>query len=139
MLQTTLQETIDRVLARSKTAAAPVVSGELPDRLRKLARALREVPATELTYEELYRVKTATDKADYSHMSEQERELSSENIRKHMHHLGRHPGGREQAIAIGLHQGEEGKREKAGAEKSKKCDGIGCSGCPECNPKKAKK
>lgn len=41
------------------------------------------------------------------------REMASEMIAHHHHHLGRHPGGRAQAIAIGLRQAGMSRTEKA--------------------------
>ena len=37
--------------------------------------------------------------------------LASTNIAEHMHHLKKHPGGREQAIAIGIAQAKKGEKE----------------------------
>ena len=37
--------------------------------------------------------------------------LASENIREHMRHVGEHPGGRKQAIAIGISQARRGEHE----------------------------
>lgn len=38
-------------------------------------------------------------------------ELASQNIEQHMHHLSRHPGGRKQAVAIGIDQARRGEKE----------------------------
>jgi len=56
------------------------------------------------------------------------KEMASDLIREHMHHLGRHPGGPKQAIAIALHQagvsrkksipGEEGDQKRGGTKKA---------------------
>jgi len=41
---------------------------------------------------------------------ESREEMAAEMIAHHMHHLGRHPGGKKQAIAIGLHQAGMSKK-----------------------------
>jgi hypothetical protein len=45
--------------------------------------------------------------------SADKKEMASDLIRYHMHHLGRHPGGRQQAIAIGLRQAGMSKEGKS--------------------------
>lgn len=59
--------------------------------------------------------KTKGGKVKSSPKSKKEREeMASEMIAHHMHHLGKHPGGREQAIAIGLSQAGESRDQKKG-------------------------
>lgn len=50
-------------------------------------------------------------KVKYKQMSKKKKDLASENIREHHHHLDKHPGGHEQAIAIGLSQATKGEKE----------------------------
>jgi len=67
-------------------------------------------------YEDLSKMealeKKEKSKGDYP------QELASENIKAHMHHKGEHPGGRKQAIAIGISQARRGEHEsmKKGAQ-----------------------
>lgn len=92
----------------------------------------------------------AGDRAAYGRFTKKEKVLSSENIRKHMHHLDKHPGGQEQAVAIGLHQAEKGEKEKAahasklallGKRADDECkhgDAKGHAYCPGCGKKMKK-
>ena len=45
--------------------------------------------------------------------AEGKNDMASEMIAHHMHHLGRHPGGQKQAIAIGLNQAGESRNDKS--------------------------
>lgn len=59
---------------------------------------------------------------------EKRKEMASEMIAHHHHHLGRHPGGRKQAIAIGLGQAGMSRKEKSMESTVTKGDPGGMSG-----------
>jgi len=81
-------------------------------KMKKLAEINMEPvrKSTELTQEELFL------KAEDCLNELTKGDLGSQNIREHHRHLGRHPGGRKQAIAIGLEQERQGVRTRKAVE-----------------------
>ena len=75
-------------------------------------------------------VKDSMEKAkkDPPKLPKKKQDLASENIAEHMKH--EHPGGRKQAIAIGISQAREGKKEPV--SKAEGCDHPMDETCPKC-------
>jgi len=91
---------------------APVASGSMTASLNQLEKAAEKHygrhygtkdPKGSLSRIARYKTKDGQIKKP-PRKTDAKQEMASEMIAHHMHHLGRHPGGEKQAVAIGLHQ-----------------------------------